>query len=88
MSSISPTSDQDVAGADSVSVSYDTNGEQNLIVVDGDQASAIVAIEEDVDPDVALELVDTVEAEIAHGVSGLRSVRREIAERVDEGGRS
>lgn len=58
--------------AESVKITHEDNGEQRLLVFDGDRASGVVAIDQDVDADAALELVDAVEAEVATNVPSLR----------------
>lgn len=60
----------------------ETNDEQHLFVVDGDQATAVVAIDATADPDDALSFVDEIEAEVASSVNGLRVTRRSVVERV------
>lgn len=65
-----------------LSITYDANDDQTLVAVDGDRVGAVVAIEGDVSVDEAVDLVDSVEAEVAHVVDGLRTVRTAVREQV------
>lgn len=65
-----------------LSITYDANDDQTLVVVDGDRVGAVVALEGDVSVDEAVDLVDSVEAEVAHMVDGLRTVRTAVREQV------
>lgn len=65
-----------------VTISKDSNDHQSLLVFDGDSgACGVLAIRDDVDADAALELVESIEAEVATHVPGLRLDRNPIAVR-------
>lgn len=67
-----------------LSITYDANDDQTIVSVDGEQVGAVVALEGDVSVDEAVDLVDSVEAEVAHLVDGLRTVRTAVREQVGD----
>jgi hypothetical protein len=55
-----------------VTVESETNGEQRLLVFDGDGVSCVVALEPDVDADAARELAETIDDEVEHSLEHVR----------------
>jgi hypothetical protein len=55
-----------------VSVECRSNGEQRLLVFDGDGVSCVVALEYGVDEDDARELAETIDDEVEHSLEHVR----------------
>lgn len=68
-----------------LSVRYEANGSQTLVVVDGDRVGGVLALDQDVAVDDAIDFVDSIEAEIAYFVPGVRSDRESSMSVVDGG---
>lgn len=62
-----------------LSVRYERNERQTLVVVEGEQVAGVIALDQAAEIDETADFVDSLEAELAHKVEGLRDARETVA---------